>query len=281
MDFIFILLLIFIFGMKSCRLPKKEFDLIRANRKSEMSCHKKKHGEKQYLAGSRDEHGSIVCGCCKHIFFSRDEYAQLIRAEKKLKSINDELERLDDENRKKIDSIYCSSSISILDMYVPNPEIDQTIVFAERTNIDKQISDAINAKNLLQTQLKQSICYTEEDDKLITRMYNIETKCVVNCCYDCHFRWYCEKCCFTFKAGKRKTQTCGITLMTRLLNINNHGGRYGMLTDSDIYLLQNRFQNDMKYGIHPDCLRGKVVDIDELRDEQKKKIRKIENVLAT
>jgi predicted phage gp36 major capsid-like protein len=48
----------------------------------------------------------------------------------------------------------------------------------------------------------------------------------------------------------------------------------------------------MKYGIHPDTLRGKSVDIEELRteqrrkieelrDEQKRKIRKIEKVNVT
>lgn len=241
------------------------------------SCHK----GKRYLDYSRDEHGSVVCGCCKQIFFDRDEFVKLLSAEKKLRSINNEIERLDEENRKSINDIYNSSTISILDMYVPNPKLDQNMVLTERENINKQISDSIVAKNVLQDQLKKSVDYTEEDDKLITRMYHIESKCVVNCCSDCNFKWYCEKCCFTFKDGKRESKTCGITLMSRLLNINNRDGMYGSLPDSDIYLLQNRFQNDMKYGIHSDCLRGKVVYIDELRDEQKKKIRKVEHIFAT
>jgi hypothetical protein len=282
--------------MKTCRLPKREFEIARANRKSNLSCHKKKQGEKIYLPGSRDEDDSIVCGCCKKIFFTKDEFRRLLRAEKTLRSIEDQLEKMNEENRRIINNIYDSSSVSIIDLYTRNPEAYQDIVTSERKRIDALIRESIAEKNNKQEQLKRSVNYTNEDDELITRMYHIESNCVTNCCYDCNFRWYCEKCCFTYKFKMvykyYEHKTCGITLMSRLLNINNKSGKYGSLADSDIYLLQERFKNDMKYGIHPDTLRGKSVDIEELRteqrrkieelrDEQKRKIRKIEKVNVT
>lgn len=254
--------------MKAHTLPKKEFDLTRFT----MSHNNKK----QYLECSRDENESIVCGCCKKIFFTRNEFLKLISAEKKLRRITGELERMDEENRKQINDIYTNSTVSVLDMYIPNPQLDKNIVSEEFANVNKQIFASLDEKHKLQKQLKLYVGFTDEDEELISKMYHIKTKCVVNCCHDCSFGWYCDKCCFTLKSGTFENKTCGITLMTRLLNINNCSGRYGMLSEADIYLLQNRFINDMKYGINPNCLRGKSANIDELRDEQKKKFRKNE-----
>lgn len=158
--------------MKSCRFSKKDCELVKTNRKSKIS-HNKKN---RYFTFSRDEHGSLVCGCCKQVFFTLDEFTRFCNAKKKIKSINNELELLNEENRKKISDIYNSLTISIVDLYVPNPKLDQTVVLEERARVDKQISDSINAKNELQTQLKFSVNFTEDDNKLIDRMYYIEKK---------------------------------------------------------------------------------------------------------
>lgn len=142
--------------MKSSRLQKKEFMF------------------------SHNEHGSIVCKCCKQVFFTQDEFTRFCNAKKKIISINNELERLDKKNRKKISEIYNSLTVSIVDLYVPNSELDQTVVFEERARVDKQILDSIITKNELQTQLKLSVNFTDNDNKLINRMYRIEKKMCCN-----------------------------------------------------------------------------------------------------
>jgi hypothetical protein len=65
--------------MKNRRLSRNDFYNVRFNRKSAMSCHKKKNGPPDdiYLEYSRNKKGDILCVCCKKIFFTNDEYARL------------------------------------------------------------------------------------------------------------------------------------------------------------------------------------------------------------
>jgi len=88
----------------------------------------------------------------------------------------------------------------------------------------------------------------------------ISTKmdCELNCCYDCGFKCYCHKCCFTVtRVGREPYRTCGITMMKQLLNSSHGGGRYSSLDNDTLSILREKFKKDMKYGIHRDTLRGK------------------------
>jgi hypothetical protein len=91
-------------------------------------------------------------------------------------------------------------------------------------------------------------------------------KTEVNCCYDCIFNSYCEKCCFTWihDNGNRIFRTCGIGFMKQLLHRRYRGGRYSSINNEKMDVLRIRFKNDMKYGIHPNTMRGKIVIEDDI-----------------
>lgn len=220
------------------------------------------------------ESNFIVCKCCKKIFFTKNEYKKLCDAEQKLKNMHVELEKLEKDNFKKINEIYNDSHISIVDLYINNNDVNKECILKEKTRIEHLIHNSVVEKKMLQSELKLKYNYTEEDEQIMSRMYKIKQKCVSKCCKDCDFGWYCKKCCFTLKFNSSNViKTCGISLMKRLLNVNNKCGKYRSLSMSDIYLLQNRFKNEMKYGLHSEILRGKKANLKELRDEQYKKVR--------
>jgi hypothetical protein len=81
---------------------------------------------------------------------------------------------------------------------------------------------------------------------------------VSNCCYDCYFSWYCNKCCFTWIGiDGREYKTCGNTFMKRLLHPKHGGGRYSAsgTQDSEYWIyLRKFFANDMKYGLRRNSL---------------------------
>jgi len=101
----------------------------------------------------------------------------------------------------------------------------------------------------------------------------------VNCCYDCGFRSYCDQCCFTWISDdindpNKIFRTCGKGFMKQLLNKNYQRGRYSMMTQNieDIEImnyLRIHFKNEMKYGMHPDTMRGKVVDAEDIKKKMK------------
>ena len=89
---------------------------------------------------------------------------------------------------------------------------------------------------------------------------------VVNCCYDCRFSWFCNKCCFTYIFEGKQFRTCGNTLMAILLNSRYLRGRYSDQRHGDqLILLRRFFAKEMKYGLRDNILKGQVVDIDKLR----------------
>jgi hypothetical protein len=254
--------------MKLSRLPKREFDKIREGRKSELSCHKKKNrSEKINLVCSRDEVGNVVGGCCKTLFFSKDEMKQLVTADKKMLLMHNSISQLETDLRCAISNVYdnMNANVNIIDIYVKRPDVTNADeVELERTKITDQISQLVQRKGEKYEELKLYVELTEHEEMLETKYRHIKNTGVVNCCYDCNFRWYCDKCCFTLKRPHGDFRTCGITLMTRLLSPQNRSGRYGATSDEDIQCLQEHFKTDMKYGIHPDTLRGKSANMKEL-----------------
>ena len=89
---------------------------------------------------------------------------------------------------------------------------------------------------------------------------------ISNCCYSCEFRWWCYDCCVTYYHTPNGDchRTCGITLMERLLNPSNRGGRYGGQTLDEIRCLQQHLKKEMKYGCYLGCLAGKTIRMYEL-----------------
>lgn len=156
---------------------------INAKRKRETSKNETKlYKKKCHIIRSFDFNGDISCGCCKNQFFTKSECRRLIKAENIFGSIKDKLEKLEEENRKRINDIYDSSSISIIDLYITNPNVDKDAVKAENERIEKLIKDSIHQKNFLQESLKRSSGIKDGDDELVSRIYHIEKNCVVNCC---------------------------------------------------------------------------------------------------
>ena len=83
-----------------------------------------------------------------------------------------------------------------------------------------------------------------------------------NCCYDCEFSYFCDKCCFTYTRNyvyEDNFNTCGISFMKQLINPNYGGGRYSDLSIAIIEKL--KFEKDIKYakryGLNKNILKGK------------------------
>lgn len=66
--------------MKSHRLPKLEFEKMRENRKSNLSCHKNKihnKSDEYYMLNSVTKNGDIFCKCCRILLFTKKENYQI------------------------------------------------------------------------------------------------------------------------------------------------------------------------------------------------------------
>lgn len=91
---------------------------------------------------------------------------------------------------------------------------------------------------------------------------------VYNCCYDCGFSWYCNKCCFTIIYSKTSYfKTCGNTMMKQLLNQKYGRGRYSMSKNEDYWVyLRKFFEEEMKDGLRENSLIGQIADVEKIRE---------------
>ncbi len=84
-----------------------------------------------------------------------------------------------------------------------------------------------------------------------------------NCCYDCKFSWYCNKCTFTWTNSKKiygrytGFKTCPNTFIETLKNFNYGGGRYSTLELEEKKVLREYFDLELKLNR---SLRGQYVD---------------------
>lgn len=89
---------------------------------------------------------------------------------------------------------------------------------------------------------------------------------ISNCCYDCGFSWYCNKCSFITIYDTIKKITCGKSIMQQLLEPQYGRGKFSCDRDADYWIyLRNFFEKDMKYGKHANVLKGGIVDIETIR----------------
>ena len=88
-----------------------------------------------------------------------------------------------------------------------------------------------------------------------------------NCCYDCHFSWYCNQCSLiTVYNGNKCFITCGKSLMQQLLNPQHGGGRFSCDKNADyLVLLRNFFEKDMRRRRQRNALRGITVNIETIK----------------
>jgi len=159
-------------GIKIKRLPKKEYLLKIANRKSENFCHKKKLGfnyaAHDNLYHSKDKEGNILCGICRILLVPKN------------------ISYKDDEFKKYINKIVSAGG-------------------------------------------------------------------EYNCCYDCNFRWFCNKCSLNYNGFR----SCSNTFMLRLQNNNYRRGRY-ILSENEHECLKEYFKNNVKYN---SIIKGHYIDI--------------------
>jgi len=74
----------------------------------------------------------------------------------KLNKLLCKLEKLEEENRKRIETIYENSKISILDLYIPNQQENQKLHF-EKVFISDEIKKSLLKKNKLQKTIMKKI----------------------------------------------------------------------------------------------------------------------------
>ena len=74
-----------------------------------------------------------------------------------------------------------------------------------------------------------------------------------NCCYDCNFRWFCNKCILNYNGFR----SCSNTFMLRLQNNNYRRGRY-ILSENEHECLKEYFKNNVKYN---SIIKGHYIDI--------------------
>lgn len=221
---------------------------------------------------------NITCKICNNIFFTADEWKQYKNACKKYCIIEGEIRKLEKEAHNSVNEVYSRCPIDILSLYGVGEFANCNVVLEHRENINNSIKEIFQLKNEKVNHLKDSVGCTSYEDELISRMCKIVKTCVINCCQDCEFGWYCQNCYFTLVDNGKVIKTCGVSLIKRLLKVNHAKGKYAHLTHFDIYLLEKRFVNELKFGICNDILRGKFVNLGELRQvnhEQKQKRQKI------
>ena len=86
-----------------------------------------------------------------------------------------------------------------------------------------------------------------------------------NCCYDCEFSWYCNKCCFVLLFENRIHVSCGNSMMKQLLDSNYDRGKYSSLKNNEcMTYLRKYFEKDIKRGLFLHSLKGKFADIDKI-----------------
>lgn len=84
-----------------------------------------------------------------------------------------------------------------------------------------------------------------------------------NCCYDCKFSWYCNKCTFTwtnsnkFFGRYKGFKTCPNTFIKTLKNFDYGGGRCSTLELDEKKVLREYFDKEFKFNR---SLRGQYVD---------------------
>jgi len=85
-----------------------------------------------------------------------------------------------------------------------------------------------------------------------------------NCCYDCEFSSYCNKCAFTHLNSKGYYfSTCYHSFIKQVKNNNYKSGRYSQFTDLEHKCLQDFCRNHIK---HNGNMYGNFVDMDFLLD---------------
>lgn len=89
----------------------------------------------------------------------------------------------------------------------------------------------------------------EEFDKKVKILIN--SGGVFNCCYDCEFSWYCNKCCFVWYNSYNYASTCFHTFIRKVKDNDYGGGRYSKFTDEELACLRAFFANDIKYSSTP------------------------------
>lgn len=99
---------------------------------------------------------------------------------------------------------------------------------------------------------------------------------VSNCCYDCEFDWYCNKCCFTYiseiytptifgiTVKQYVFRSCSKTMMMQLSKTNHGGGRYSGLKNDHVEYLRKFFANELKHGHPKSALTGRVVNMQKI-----------------
>jgi hypothetical protein len=115
--------------------------------------------------------------------------------------------------------------------------------------------------------ISKDIADDEEYDEMVNKFEIMGG--IQNCCYDCNFSWYCNKCCFKtiLKLNKEKRifKTCGNAMMKQLLDPKYGHGRYSTSKNEDYWrYLRKFFAKDMKYGLHENSLRGGVANVEKI-----------------
>ena len=100
-------------------------------------------------------------------------------------------------------------------------------------------------------------------DKMISNLLTMGG--IYNCCYDCGFSWYCNKCCFITIHETKYFKTCGNSMMKQLLDQKYGGGRHSTSKNENYWThLRKFFAKDMKYGLHKNSLIGKVAHVEKI-----------------
>lgn len=87
---------------------------------------------------------------------------------------------------------------------------------------------------------------------------------VVNCCYDCGFSWFCNKCSFMlYREAYGYFPTCFNTFALKLVNNDYNRGRYSKFSDEEWNCLREFFHGELKYKRSP---KGMLVDLDFLME---------------
>jgi hypothetical protein len=106
---------------------------------------------------------------------------------------------------------------------------------------------------------------------------------VWNCCYDCNFSWYCNKCCFTIIYKTSRFRTCGNAFMKQLLKPNYLSGRYSSGKNEEHWTYSRKFfETEIKYGLRKNSLVGAIANVEKIikyyrKPDSKNRIRKYKN----
>ena len=84
-----------------------------------------------------------------------------------------------------------------------------------------------------------------------------------NCCYDCGFEWFCNKCSINFGGFI----TCPNTFFKKVKNNDYKGGRYSTFSEIEYNCLREYFKKDIKFNI---IKKGHYIDMEFLIELYKK-----------